>query len=74
MHIMLQNQMGRADPATRDTRLRINNDLETINQVLYIVGAELLSDQARLKSVVGVGQSALRRVANAFAGLGEGVP
>jgi lipase chaperone LimK len=68
---MPQTVLGFNRPASRDARLKINNDLETINQVLYLVSAELSSDQARLKSFVGVGQSALRRVADAFAGLGE---
>lgn len=63
--------LGLTNSANRDARLKINNDLETINQVLYLVSVELSSDQARLKSFVGAGQSALRRVADAFAGLGE---
>lgn len=71
---MPQTGLGLTNPANPDARLKINNDLETVNQVLYLVSVELSSDQARLKSFVGVGQSALRRVADAFAGLGEGVP
>jgi hypothetical protein len=53
--------------ASGNDHLRINNDLETINQVLYLVSVELSSEQTRLKGFVGVGQSALRRVADAFA-------
>jgi hypothetical protein len=71
---MPQPALGLIHPASRDARLKVNNDLETINQVLYLVAAELPSDQARLKSFVGVGQSALRRVADTFAGLREDVP
>jgi hypothetical protein len=68
---MPQTVLGLTRRVSRDIRLQINNDLETINQVLHLVGAELSSNQARLKSFVGVGQSALRRVADALAGLGS---
>ena len=51
------------DLMSRDTRLRINNELQTISQVLYLVRTELLSHQPRLKGFVQLGQSALHRLA-----------
>jgi hypothetical protein len=55
------------DLASRDTRLKINNDLQTISQALYLVDAELLSHQTRLKDFVQVAQSALHRLADTCA-------
>ena len=55
------------DLDSRDTRVRINNDLQTISQVLYLVGAELLCHQTRLKDFVQLGQSALHRLADTCA-------
>ena len=55
------------DLTSRDTRLKINNDLQTISQVFYLVNAQLLSHQTQLKALVQLGQSALLRVADACA-------
>ncbi|MGE5327625.1 MAG: hypothetical protein ACM3NO_11345 [Deltaproteobacteria bacterium] len=69
---MTQTVLGLAELGSRDARRSINNDLQTIDQVLYMLNLELSSDQTRLRSFVGVGQSALRRVADTFASFGEG--
>ncbi len=52
---------------TRARRLNINDDLQTINQVLYLVSASPAAQQPELRAFLELGQTALRRLADTIA-------
>ncbi len=55
LHSINQNLCG--------SESNFRDDLQIISMVFYLVGAELLSEQIRIRNLLGLGQSALDRVA-----------
>jgi hypothetical protein len=51
---------------SRERRLSINDDLQTLSQVLYLVGAGLPPHMADLNGFVQLGKSAVRHLAETF--------
>jgi len=52
---------------SRARKLTINDDLQTISQVLYLVSANPAAQQPELKAFLQLGQAALRRLADTIA-------
>ncbi|MGZ4812953.1 MAG: hypothetical protein ACXVZR_08500 [Terriglobales bacterium] len=51
---------------SRERRLSINDDLQTLSQVLYLVGVGLPPHMADLNGFVQLGKSAVRHLAETF--------
>jgi len=53
---------------TRARKLTINDDLQTISQVFYLLSANPAVEQPELKAFLQLGQNALRRLADTISG------